>query len=76
MKKVLCLLLAVMTLGCIAGCKDHDDEVCDNCGKEDAFLNRVVRWEDDQELCMECAAKKYGEDFVNQMKDQIPPYDD
>ncbi len=76
MKKILSILMAILAIGCMAGCVDHDDEKCDKCKKEDALLNRVIRWEDDKELCVECAMEEYGQDFVNEMKDKLGVYDD
>ncbi len=67
MKKILCVLMAVLALGCFAGCVDHDDEKCDKCKKETALLNPVIRWEDDKELCVQCAKKEYGDEEYNKL---------
>ncbi len=65
MKKILCLLLAIMTMGCLAGCVDHDDDVCDKCEKKETFTNPVEQWKSEkEELCFECAVEKYGEQWV------------
>ncbi len=65
MKKFLCMLLAVLSIGCLVGCTDHDDDKCDECKKETSLLNPVIRWEDKKELCLECAENEYGpEEFA------------
>lgn len=54
MKKIICVLMAVMALGCFAGCVDHNDGVCDECGTNKG----VIQYDEDNELCPACAAKK------------------
>ncbi len=65
MKKILCLVLAIMTLGCLAGCVNHDDDKCDLCGKKEVALNPVETWVDEkEEYCLQCAVKEYGEEVM------------
>ena len=53
MKKFLCVMFALATVFCFAGCKDGK---CDDCKSEDAS---VTYYEDiEEELCMKCAYKK------------------
>ena len=56
MKKILCALLAAMSVFCLAGCVDHNDGVCDNkdC---DATLT-VVRYNEKTELCLKHAIEE------------------
>ncbi len=64
MKKLLCALLAVVAVGCFAGCVDHDDGKCDECGTSGGLLNPVVQNEEgDKELCAKCWAEELGEDW-------------
>ncbi len=73
MKKWLCMLLAIATLGCLAGCVNHDDDKCDECGKKETVANPVETWVDEnEELCLQCAIKKYGKEFMDEIRD----YDD
>lgn len=57
MKKFLCLMFALATVFCFAGCENGK---CDDCGKtEDETLVAVVDALDgDPELCAECAYKR------------------
>ncbi len=55
MKKWLCLLLAVVSIGCLAGCVDHDDDICDKC---ESKILVTQNKEGDKELCAECWAKE------------------
>ncbi len=72
MKKLLCALLAVVAVGCFAGCVDHDDDVCDKCDKEETFVNPVETWKDaKEELCYECAVEKYGKELVDSWLEQF-----
>ena len=59
MKKLLCALLALTSIFCLAACENGK---CDECGTED-FV-RVYETLDDQELCPACAAKA-GWDAMN-----------
>ncbi len=56
MKKLLCALMAVMAVFCMAGCVDHNDGVCDNkdC---DATLT-VIRYNEKTELCLKHAIEE------------------
>ena len=49
MKKIVFALLAVMALGCFAGCVDHNDGVCDVKDCDVTF--GVIRYQEDKELC-------------------------
>lgn len=64
MKKIICILMAILTVGCFASCtlfKDHDDGRCDLCDTEGSVLpfNPVLKWEENKELCDECAQEHY-----------------
>ncbi len=53
MKKFLCLVFALATVFCFAGCENGK---CDDCGaKKDSV--KVYETLDNQELCPECAVK-------------------
>jgi rubredoxin len=53
MKKFLCLVFALATVFCFAGCENGK---CDECGaKKDSV--KVYEKLDNQELCPECAVK-------------------
>ncbi len=72
MKKILCMLMAVLAIGCLAGCtmfKDHDDGVCDKCDKETNILQgvAVVQWEKNKELCWECADEEYTDEELQEL---------
>jgi hypothetical protein len=56
MKKILCALLALTSVICLAGCVNHNDGVCDNkdC---DATLT-VVRYNEKTELCLKHAIEE------------------
>ena len=56
MKKLLCALMALTTVFCFAGCVDHNDGECDECGAA-GLAAVVVRYDDDTELCLKCAAE-------------------
>ncbi len=73
MKKIFCTLLAVLAIGCcFAGCVNHDDDKCDECGKKETFLNPVETWVDEkEELCSQCALKKYEAELGDAIKDAI-----
>ncbi len=62
MKKLVCTLLAILAVGCcFAGCTNHDDDKCDNCGKKETVANPVETWKDaKEEICFDCAKEKYG----------------
>ncbi len=62
MKKILCVLMAVLSIGCLAGCVDHNDGLCDECGAKWATQNK----EKDKELCLACWAKE-GIDAANSL---------
>ena len=53
MKKILCVLLALTSIFCLAACEDGK---CDECGRE-ADDVKVYEDLDDQELCGACALK-------------------
>ncbi len=53
MKKILCVLLALTSMFCLAACEDGK---CDECGRE-ADDVKVYENLDDQELCPTCALK-------------------
>lgn len=53
MKKILCMLLALSAVFCLAGCENGK---CDECGREGDDV-RVYETLDDQELCGACALK-------------------
>lgn len=63
MKKVLLLLIAIMTLLlCMAGCSKTKTLHCDNCNKEvtvDADSNMEEEW---LVYCDECNEKLFGDD--------------
>ncbi len=61
MKKILCVLMALLTIGCLAGCVDHQDGICDECKEEGAYqsLDREI----DDELCTKCWIKKGVENW-------------
>ncbi len=58
MKKILCVLMAVLAIGCFAGCVDHNDDVCDKC---DSKILVTQNEKGDKELCAECWAKEVGD---------------
>ena len=56
MKKLLCTVLALTALFAVAGCVDHNDGKCDECGA-DGKLDLVQQYDDETELCIKCAAE-------------------
>ncbi len=70
MKKLICALLAIMAIGCFAGCVDHNDGKCDECDTNGGMLNPVLHYEGD-ELCATCADKKFTEAELEAMADAI-----
>ncbi len=76
MKKIICVLMAVLTLGCLASCtlfKDHDDGKCDICDTEGSVipLNPVNKWEDNKELCNDCAKEHYSKEEYDSLSKEI-----
>ncbi len=67
MKKFLCVVLALAAVFCFAGCEDHDDGKCDECGTEGGLINKVVQYDEETELCGECALKK----GLNEIEDEL-----
>ena len=54
MKKFLCVVLALTTVFCFAGCaEDHNDGVCDH--KDCDRTLGVIRYDAEHELCLEHA---------------------
>ena len=67
MKKILCALAAVLALGCFAGCVNHDDGKCDECGTEGGLINKVTQnKEGDLELCAECWVKELEKELMGE----------
>ncbi len=68
MKKILCVLMAVLAIGCFAGCDlfvNHDDGKCDNCKTEGGILNPVTQNDEgDKELCAECWLDELEEELT------------
>ena len=54
MKKLFCTLLALAAVFCFAGCVNHNDGKCDECG-ENGKLDFVKQYDEKSELCLECA---------------------
>ncbi len=68
MKKILCLLMAVLTVGALASCtlfKDHDDGICDLC---DSKLIVTKNEEGNKELCAECWLKELADDINDEIQ--------
>ena len=60
MKKVLCILMALTAVFCLAGCEDGK---CDDCGrKADDVAVRELK-DGEKELCDDCAIKAGWEDL-------------
>lgn len=56
MKKLLCALLALSAVFCLAGCVDHNDGVCDYKGCDKTL--GVIRYDAEHELCLEHAIEE------------------
>ena len=54
MKKLLCMALALTALFAFAGCVDHNDGKCDECGAN-GKLDFVEQYDEKTELCLKCA---------------------
>ncbi len=61
MKKILCALIAIMAFGCLAGCVNHNDGVCDKCKNTIG----VIRYDEDTELCPTHAKEKLLEEIAD-----------
>jgi len=65
MKKILCTVLALASIFCLAGCVNHNDGKCDECGTEGGLLNKVTQNEEgDLELCAECWLKEVEKELM------------
>ncbi len=73
MKKLLCLFLAVAAVGCFAGCVDHNDGKCDECGEKNAT---VKQYDEKTELCLSCATKKLAEELEEGASDLVGELED
>lgn len=68
MKKLLCTVLALTALFAFAGCVDHNDGKCDECGTEGGLINKVTQnKEGDEEKCGECWLKELGADWEKEL---------
>ena len=56
MKKILCVVLALTAIFAFAGCVNHNDGKCDECGA-DGKLDMVEQYDEKTELCLKCAAE-------------------
>lgn len=67
MKKLLCTVLALTALFAFAGCVDHNDGKCDECGAN-GKLDFVEQYDDGKsELCAECALEKGLEELDKEL---------
>ena len=57
MKKILCALLALTSIFCLAACENGK---CDECGAKN---DTVKVYEDEGEFCATCALEKLGDKF-------------
>ena len=68
MKKLLCTVLALTALFAFAGCVDHNDGKCDECGAN-GKLDFVQQYDEKTELCAKCAAEAALDELDSALED-------